>query len=108
MVSSGVEVSNVEKAENEILKQFEDMKNGKFDDEDIRKSKLSLTEYFKSLGDELPSVLNHCCINAPFDDAATPEEMCGYIEKVTRDDIIKSAAAFGTAVIYKLLPKEGE
>lgn len=108
MVSSGVETANVEKAENEILRQFEDMKNGKFDDEDIRKSKLSLTEYFRSLDDELPSVLNNCCINAPFGDAATPEEMRGYIEKVTREDIIKSAAAFDTAVIYKLLPKEGE
>ncbi len=106
MVTSGVESANVEKAESEILNQFADMQAGKFEDEDIRKSKLSLTEYFKSLSDELPSLLNNCCVNAPYSDAATPEEMCEFIKNVTREDIIRAAASFDTGIIYKLLPKE--
>lgn len=106
MVTSGVEFANVEKAESEILNQFADMQAGKFEDEDIRKSKLSLTEYFKSLSDELPSLLNNCCVNAPYSDAASPEEMCEFIKNVTREDIIRAAASFDTGIIYKLLPKE--
>lgn len=102
MVESGVEEENIEKTKNEILNQLESIKNGDFDITDISSTKLSLSNYYKSLSDSLKSLENFYISQIFDNNILTPEQQAEQINNVTKEDIINAAKKVSLDTIYVL------
>lgn len=107
-VESGVETKNIEKAKAAIFEQLEEIKKGNFTDEDIQKTKLSLTNSLRSVNDRIGSIsswhLN--CISNNWH--KTPEEEIEYDNAVTREEIVEAANALELDTIFVLKSKEAD
>ena len=101
-VQSGIESYNEEKAKNAILQQLEDIKNGKFTDEDIDASVKALEDSFKSVSDSpeaLDSWFMSQCVSG---DYKYPEDFIEEFKNVTRDEIIKAASEVTLDTVFML------
>ncbi|MCL2772934.1 MAG: insulinase family protein [Oscillospiraceae bacterium] len=101
-VLSGVEVENKQKAEDEILKQLEEVKNGNFTDKEIEDARLSVINSYKGVFDNAGSIQHWYMARLLCGKIKTPEEMIGEIKKVTREDIINAAKKITLDTIYFL------
>lgn len=102
IVSSGIEVANKEKAQNEILAQLEDMKKGNFTEDDLRMAKYSLKNAYNELNDS-PVALEGWYLTrrlAGLND--THEEVCRSFMNVTKDDVVKAAEKVKLDTVYFL------
>lgn len=104
-VDSGVEHSNIYKAENEIINQLEAMKNGDFSDEEIENARLAIINSWKGVGDGARSIADwyfNQCYSGRSD---SPEKNIENIMKVTRDNIIEAARSLRLDTVYVLTGK---
>lgn len=103
MVQSGVEKSNFDKAEKEIINQLETVKNGKFDkfafNASIKALSGSMDNFYDSLG-----MLDSWYSSRVFGTIVSPKEYAEKIKNVTVDDVIKTAGGFKLHTVYKLVP----
>lgn len=53
LVQSGVEVKNMERAKEEILRQLDEVKQGNFDESEVEAAKMSLCNSYRTLSDSL-------------------------------------------------------
>ena len=97
-----IENENKQKATDEILKLLEDMKNGDFTDKDIEISKLSLINSYKEVFDNSSSIVYWYLRRILSGNIKSPEDMINEINKVTKEDIIKSAKNLTLDTIYFL------
>ena len=101
-VLSGVEVENKQKAQDEILKQLEEIKAGNFTDKEIEDARLGVINSYQEVFDNAGGIefwyLRHLLAG----NIKTPEDMIDEINKVTRDDIIKAAGNITLDTIYFL------
>ena len=102
LVQSGIESYNEEKAKNAILAQLEDIKNGKFSDDDISSSVKSLEDGFRSVSDSAESVANWFTSQICSDEFLYPEDFIEQFKKVTREDIIEAAKAVTLDTVFML------
>lgn len=109
LVDCGVESENAEKAENEILNQLNELKNGNFTDEELNFAISSIKDSLACLNDSEAS-LDGWYAMRPFGEPISPEEFISLIEKVTKEDIIKAAGLYRLDTVYKIMPqgKKGE
>lgn len=109
LVDCGVESENAEKAENEILNQLNELKNGNFTDEELNFAISSIKDSLACLNDSEAS-LDGWYAMRPFGEPISPEEYISIIEKVTKEDIIKAAGLYRLDTVYKIMPqgKKGE
>lgn len=90
-VQSGVETENAEKAEEEILKQLEEMKAGGVTAEDLEKSHRSMEDFFLSVFDT-PEELDGWLFSQVTDDEfQTPEDLVAEMKQVTVEQVIEMA-----------------
>ena len=106
MVNSGVENANIDKAREEILRQFEDMKNGNFSDDDISYAKLSLENDLKGVNDSVRAVSNWYFNGIYLDDIKTAEETIKSNNEVTRERIIAAAKSVKLDSVYILTSED--
>lgn len=104
LVDSGIEKENTEKAEQAILAQLSDMADGNFTDKEMTSSKLALCDMIHSVESEQASLARWYGSRALESDPATPDEICGIIESITREDIIAAAKSFKLDTVYCLSP----
>ncbi len=102
LVQSGIESYNEEKAKNAILAQLEDIKNGKFSDDDIASSVKSLEDGFRSVSDSAESVANWFTSQICSDEFLYPEDFIEQFKKVQREDIIEAAKAVTLDTVFML------
>lgn len=102
LIDCGIENENIEKAKNEILAQFEDMKSGNFSDDDIKFAKLSLENDYKTVNDSLASIYSWYLSRIYQGDLKTPEEVMKEDLAVTREDIIGAARSMSLDSVYIL------
>lgn len=99
-VDCGVEEQNIEKAEQEILNQLEEVKNGNFTDEDMSNSLLSIENSLKGIGDTPGSYITWyygCFVQGEVIDPA--EEVEKY-RAVTKERIIQAAKSIKLDTVY--------
>lgn len=108
LVKSGVEDENVEKAKDEILKQFEDMKSGNFSDEEFENAIMTAANDYKTVNDSIGGILHWYFAHIYDGNICTPEESLEHIKKVTRDEVIKAANSFKLDSIYILTGEDKE
>ncbi len=105
-VDSGVEGANAQKAEKEILRQLDIIKQGKFTDQEFESSVKSITDSFKSYNDSQGLLDAWYSLKIVKDKLLSPEDAAELIADVTRDDVINAAKGVELHTVYKLLPKE--
>lgn len=106
LIDSGVEHENVLKAKNAILEQIEDMKNGKFTDEQFEQTKLAINNNYLSLGDSANNLvywyLNQISVGAD----KSPQEEIEITKTITRDMVTKAAKKVSLCMDYVLTGDE--
>ncbi len=108
LVDSGVETENIEKAKTAILKQFKDMQDGNFTEDDLNFAKLAICDALRSAESDQYALLTWISGNALENDPPTIEETCRLIENVISDDVKKSAKLFSLDTVFTLNPKKEE
>ncbi|MEG1887253.1 MAG: insulinase family protein [Oscillospiraceae bacterium] len=107
-VESGVEKANTQKAESEILNQFEMLKNGDFSDEELEFSLKALCDRVGSVSDDLLSIDRWYAVRCFEERTTSPDEYLKELKKVDRDAVVLSANTFNQDTVYIIDPKEGE
>lgn len=104
IVDSGVEDTNIESAENAILAQLEDIRNGNFTEKELNSSKLSMCDSINSIESDQNSLMHWYAARALEENPASPAEICELINNVTAEDVKKAAANFTLDTVYTLRP----
>lgn len=108
MVSSGIESENAEKARKEIINQLSAVGKGEFSDDDLRASVRSIKDSLKTFLDSQSTIDNWYSIKVADRVPYTPDEVSGFIDSVTRDDVTRIARNITLNTVYTLLPKEAK
>ncbi len=106
LVESGVEKENVEKVQEEVLKQIEAIKAGDFSDFDIKSNKLILANSLKMISDSITDLGDWYISQAFNSEILSPEEVVDKILSVSKDDIISSSKNILLDTIYTLTGKD--
>lgn len=101
-IRCGIEIENYEKAVKVIKEQLEDMKNGKFTDEDIENAKRYILAGLKTTREEQDSELSYYYGQEISGEFTSFEEYEKKIKKVTREDVAKVANSVKINTIYFL------
>ena len=106
IVDSGVEHSNISKAEAEILNQLKAVQNGDFTDEDVNNSRLSIINGLRGVNDGAGSIAEWYFKQSYSGTSYSPEDEIDRINAVTREDIINAANSLKLDTVYVLTGKE--
>ncbi len=101
-VQSGVETENAERAEQEILKQLDEMKAGGVTAEDLEKSKRSMEDFFLSVFDT-PEELDGWLFSQVTDDEfQTPQDLVADMKEVTVEQVVEMANNMSLDTVFLL------
>lgn len=101
-IRAGIEIENFDKALNIIKEQLEDMKNGKFTDEDIENAKKYMVAGIKTVQDEQDSEITYYMGQELSGKLITFEEYANKINNVTREQVEEIANNININTIYFL------
>ena len=101
-IRCGIEIDNYEKAVKIIKEQLEDMKNGKFTEEDIKNAKKYMTSGIESIQDEQDSEITYYLGQELSQKLITFKEYAEKIEAVTMQDVKDVANSININTIYFL------
>lgn len=102
-IRAGIEIKNYSKALEIIKEQLEDMKNGKFSDEEIDNAKKYMTSGIKTVQDEQDSEITYYMGQELSKTLLTFEEYMDKINSVTREEILEIAKKIHINTIYFLM-----
>ena len=108
IVSSGIEFSNKEVAQNAIIDQLEQIKNGQISNEEFESAKKSLINGYKQMYDSADSMENWTLLRSICNTLSTPNKECVKIENATIEDVMNVANKITLDTIYFLQGKSGE
>lgn len=101
-INSGIEVSNFQKAYDEILVQMEDIKKGNISDMEMSAALLGTVNSINSTSDN-PFILDDYYLGKIIaDKMVTLEELVESIKKVTKEDVMKVAEKIQLDTVYFL------
>lgn len=101
-IRCGIEISNYDKALETIKKQIDDMRNGKFTEEDIENSKKLIISSIKGISAEQDSEITYYYGQELSDTFTNIEEYVKKIEKVTKKELVEVARDMWINTIYFL------
>lgn len=105
-VDSGVEKANIEKAKAEIIRQFELMQKGEFDEKKINEARLAVINGLRSVNDSAATLVSWYMSQIFLGTELSPEDEIELLEKVTKEDIVEAAKSFKLDTVYVLKGKE--
>lgn len=104
-VDSGVEGDNIEKAQQGILNEIEEMKKGNITDFEMEATKMAIVNSFYSTNDTVGGI-EAWYINQLFDDKfRTIEEMSNAINAVTKEQVVAAAQKITLDTVFVLKNK---
>lgn len=101
-IKCGIEIDNYEKALAIVKEQIEDMKNGKFSEEDIENSKKGIIAGIKTIDDEQDTQITFCFGQEITKKTVTIEEYIERINNVNKQAIIDVAKKININTVYFL------
>lgn len=104
-VDSGVEADNAKRAEIEILRQLEVIKNGNFTDFEFEASKKSIINSLRTYGDHQGAIDNWYAMRIADNNPISPDEFAGIIGTVDKQSVISAAKTVKLHTVYSLMPK---
>ena len=91
-----------------MLRQLDDIKAGRFSDEDFGHTLLSMKNSLRSVGDSLSSLEAWYSTQIFTGGAMSPAEEEELMQTLTRDDISRAAAGFSLDTVFLLEGADGE
>ncbi|MBQ8966318.1 insulinase family protein [Ruminococcus sp.] len=107
MIESGVDNSNIEKAQKAITAELEAVQNGDFTDTELENTKLYISGNFRSNYDSEWDIAGWYRVQATRGTAYSPEEAGALINAVTREQVIECAKSFKADTVFILKAEEG-
>ena len=101
-IRCGIEIKNYEKAIEIIKQQLEDMKNGRFTEEDLKNSKKYMVSGINSVQEEQDSEITYYIGQELSEKFTTFEEYINKIEEITMEDVKNVASRVNINTIYFL------
>lgn len=101
-IRAGIEIANYEKAVHIIKEQLEEMKQGKFTDEDLKDAKQLITSTIKSIPEEQDTQITYYYGKELSGNMETLEAYAENIQKVQREEVQKVAQNIKINTIYFL------
>lgn len=98
----GIDSNNKDKAVMEVLNQLEEVKNGKFKDEDLNNVKLLIKNKFLKLKDDIENIEKEVLSKNLLNVNETIDEEIELMCRVSREDVIKVAQLLELDTIYML------
>lgn len=105
VISSGIEISNRDKAYDVIVKQLEDMKNGNISDYEFESSIKSIETGIKSLKDSQLQIVDFNLSQMIAGTKDSPDDIIEKVKKVTRQDVMDIAKYIEMDTVYFLTSK---
>ena len=101
-ISSGIEFENYQIALDEIIKQFEDIKNGVISTEEFENGKVYLLDFIKGMRDSHSALLADKLRNYFLEIDYTPEQQLDIVSNLTKEQIIQVASCLELDTVYFL------
>ena len=101
-VQSGVETKDLDRTEEAILKELDDMKKGNITDDEILFAKLAMCNSYNAVADSAASMETWYLSGMLQGKLHTPEEYAECIMNITKDEIISAAERVTLDTVYKL------
>lgn len=101
-ISSGIETDKYQAAYDEIMVQFNKMRNGEIDDSELENSKLYLTNGYRSLKDGLRTMEDYFLSQAIMGSDGELDDLIQKMNLVKKDDIVKAFNKIEFDTIYFL------
>lgn len=101
-ISCGIEIPNYEKAVNIIKEQLDNMKNGKFTDEDLENAKRFIVSGIKTIEAEQDTEIVFYIGQEIAKQKIDTKEYIANIEKITREDVVEAAQNIEVNTIFFL------
>lgn len=105
-VLSGIQSENKEKSQNAILKELDDICQGKITHEELEAAKLSLINSYKTLDDNPSSLALWYVSRILCENYATPQEVVKQIQNVTKEQVSLVAGKVKLDTVYFLKSNE--
>ena len=107
-IRCGIEIQNKQKAQDIILKQLEDMKEGNFSEEDLNNAKTTIISTIDFIPDEQDTQISYYFAQELIGQVVTPEEYKKKIEAITKEQVITIANTVTLHTIYFLTNESKE
>lgn len=107
MVDSGVALSKVDEAKAEILRQLQDVLEGRFTEDDLENAKRSIVSALESVDDSQDSRRAYYMVQTQLSHITTPEDMAAQMAAVTRERLMAAAEHTKLDGVYLLAEKGG-
>ena len=101
-VSAGISPQNREITENAILKEFENIKNGKISDKEFLAAKKSIENSYREIYDNPSDILSFYSVRRAVKMDSTVDECRERFSKVTKEDVIRVANNIKLDAVYFL------
>ena len=101
-VSSGIETADYDRAEAEILRQLDEIRQGLWEDWELTAARESLLSALQALGDSQGALENYYLGQSATGRRETPEEMAALLRQVTPERIRAAAQSVQLDTIYFL------
>lgn len=107
VVSSGVEFSQFDRAQEAILAQLDAVKRGDFTGEELTAAVRSVANNLRGRRDSQGQMEDDQLTRLLFHAAQEREELIGAVESVTADQVVQAARRLKLDTVYRLAGKEG-
>ena len=102
IVTSGIEVENLDTARSAILNELRSVAEGNISEEELISAKKSLVSSVKSIDDDYGSMISWYFSQIDEEHVMTPEEYAEYASETTVSDIMEIAGSFIPHTVYFL------
>ena len=106
IVDSGVEQKNAQKAEVEILKQLEEIRQGHFEEERLQNTILAMRNGFTMIGDSAGALETWYLTRIAAELMRSPEEVLAMLSEIGKDEVVEAARATALDAVYLLTGEE--
>ncbi len=107
LVTAGIEESNKQTAENEILAQLDEIRKGNITDEEMDSAKSSILNAYREIEDNPESIESWYLGRMLAELNDSPAEASEQIKKVTKEEIMSVAEGISLDTVYVMKPMEG-
>lgn len=107
IISSGLDIGNLDKARVEINKQIEALANGDFTDEELNAAKLHLADAYLSNYDSKMDIETWYFYQFIRGSSDSPEDKGGKIMALTRQDVMDAARSYKLDTVFVMKPGNG-
>lgn len=108
VVQSGVDAAQAQQAQEQILAQLEQLREGRFSFQELEAARHSILHQLRSAQDSQSALEHFYSTQPPGQPPITPEELAGLVQEVTAQDVVMAANRVELDTVYLLTGTAGQ